>query len=69
MTASTRDALRALFPHFDGGELDEAAETIRRYVVLATEITAASQLTLTEGSPGGTVIAGQVDPSTFTNTG
>jgi hypothetical protein len=64
-------AFRAMYPEMADAEIPAADECFRRYVRLAIQIaeaTAGPQLT--DAIDGGTVSAGQVDPTrTFTNTG
>jgi hypothetical protein len=74
MLDTTRNALCALLPHASEEELQAANDRLERYLNLAIEIISAahrppSSPVLTESDTGGTVIAGQVDPRTFTNTG
>jgi hypothetical protein len=74
MLDTTRDALRALLPHASEEELQAANDCLERYLNLAIEIVSAAHRTasspvLTELDAGVNVIAGQVDPRTFTNTG
>jgi hypothetical protein len=72
--ADTTKPLRALLPHATEEELQVSNDWLDRYLTLAIEIASAAHRTgsttvLTESNEGGTVIAGQVDPRTFTNTG
>jgi len=74
MLDTTKNALRALLPHASEEELQAANDCLDRYLNLAIEIASAtsriaSEPVLTQSNGGGTVIAGQVDPRTFTNTG
>jgi hypothetical protein len=74
MLDTTQHALRALLPHASEEELQLAHDCLERYLNLAIEIASVSHRTepkpvLTQSDAGGTVIAGQVDPRTFTNTG
>jgi hypothetical protein len=73
MTQASQDNLRTLFPHLDESQIAAAHERLRRYVDLAASVIRRESLTgeglLTESSGGGSVNAGQVDPSTFKNTG
>ncbi len=74
MLDTTKSALRALLPQASGEELHAANDYLERYLNLAIEIVSAAHRTasspvLTESDAGVNVIAGQVDPRTFTNTG
>ena len=74
MLDTTKNALRALLPHANEQELLDANDCLDRYFGLAIEIVSAAHRTasspvLTESDTGVNVIAGQVDPRTFTNTG
>jgi hypothetical protein len=74
MFDTTQNALRALLPHASEQELQEANDCLDRYFGLAIEIVQAAHRTapqpvLTQSDAGVNVIAGQVDPRTFTNTG
>jgi hypothetical protein len=73
MTQSSREALRALFPRLDDQELSAARERLERYVRLAIDVScnenAAFGAPLTHPPTGVSVIAGQVEPRTFKNTG
>jgi len=74
MLDTTQNVLRALLSHASEEELHAANECLELYLTLAIEIASAGQRTtaspvLTQSNDGGTVIAGQVDPRTFTNTG
>ncbi len=74
MLDTAKNALRALLPHASEEELQAANDCLDRYLNLAIEVTSATHrtepnLVLTQSNDGGTVIAGQVDPRTFTNTG
>lgn len=67
------ESLRDLFPHLDETERAAAQDRLRRYLQIAVEITmrdeTADKAVLTEPDGRGSVNAGQVDPSTFINTG
>jgi hypothetical protein len=74
MLDTTQNALRALLPHASEEELHAANECLERYLNLAIEVASAGQRTaphpvLTQSNDGVNVIAGQVDPRTFKNTG
>lgn len=74
MSELTHNALRGLLPHAGEEELRAASDCLDRYLNLAIEIASAGLRTepnpvLTQSIDGGTVITGQVDPRTFTNTG
>jgi hypothetical protein len=74
MFDTTQNALDALLPYASEEEIHAANECLERYLNLAIEVASARQRTapqpvLTQSNDGGTVIAGQVDPRTFTNTG
>jgi hypothetical protein len=73
MIQTPQEKLRTLFPHLDESEIAVAYERFRRYVALAVEIVRqekqAPESLLTESPAGGSVIAGQVEPRTFKNTG
>jgi hypothetical protein len=74
MLDTTKNALCTLLPHASEEELHAANECLERYLKLAIEVVEARHRSvpnpvLTEPHPRGTVIAGQVDPRTFTNTG
>jgi hypothetical protein len=74
MLDTTQNALRALLPHASEEELHAANECLERYLNLAIEVASTGQraappTVLTESDAGVNVIAGQVDPRTFTNTG
>lgn len=75
MPDTTRDPLRALLPHASEEEFLAAQECLDQYVKLSIDVLSAgppsaSNPVLTESNAGGTVIAGQVDPTrTLTNTG
>jgi hypothetical protein len=74
MLDTTKSALRALLPHGSEEKLQTANDCFDRYLNLAIEITSATRravtnAVLTESQAGVNVIAGQVDPRTFTNTG
>ncbi len=65
------EAFRARYPDIPEAEIPIAYECFRRYVQLAIEIAQTTPTAdLTDAIGGGTVSAGQVDPTrTFTNTG
>jgi hypothetical protein len=73
MIQTPQAKLRTLFPHLDESEVAAAYERLRRYVAIAIEVVRqeeqASVSLLTESRAGGSVIAGQVEPRTFKNTG
>jgi len=74
MLDTAKNALRALLPHASEEELHAANECLERYLNLAIEVASAGQRTapqpvLTQSDAGVNVLAGQVDPRTFTNTG
>ena len=64
-----REKLGALFPHLDEQELAAALERLQRYVRLVASVPDDSESPLTDRQRGGSVNAGQVDPSTSKNTG
>jgi hypothetical protein len=67
----TINAFRAAYPEIPEHEIPTAYECFRRYAHLAAEIAQAeTRPDLTDTSGGGSVSAGQVDPTrTFTNPG
>lgn len=73
MTESPLDKLHSLAPELTDDELDAAHERLRRYVSLAVEVAQTEdrkeKANLTHDATGVNVNPGQVDPSTFTNTG
>jgi hypothetical protein len=71
MLDTTKNALRALLPDANDADFQAAEERFLRYLQLAIELHQAASLSevLTQSNDGGNVIAGQVDPRTFTNTG
>lgn len=70
MNRTALDTLRALLPHLNDTELQVTFERLQRYVRLAIEVVRDDfRPDLTAKNSRGSVDAGQVDPSTFTNTG
>ena len=68
MSQTTREKLGVLFPHLDGQQLAAAYERVQRYVRLVA-LASRKGASLTDYATGVSVNAGQVDPSTFKNTG
>ena len=74
MADISKTALRALLPYASEEDLQTANDCLERYLNLAIEIVSSAHRiapnpVLTQSDDGGTVIVGQVDPRTFTNTG
>ena len=72
MNSTAPANLRTLLPHLNESEIAAAYERLQRYVRCAVDVLEDKVPTrpeLTTPIRGGSVNAGQVDPSTFTNTG
>jgi CHASE1-domain containing sensor protein len=72
MTQHTREQLRATFPRLADDELEAVHERLKRYVSIAVAVANNENRTeapLTDFGAGGSVNAGQVDPSTSKQSG
>jgi hypothetical protein len=71
MDRAAPENMRALLSHLDENEFAAAYERLQRYARFALEVTRDSNdtLDLTTSAGSGSLDTGQVDPSTFQNTG